>query len=456
MSEEFNRLPPSNPEAERSVLGCMIRDNSTIGDMAAMLCAADFYQDAHQRVFKAILEMWEKGKAVDLVLLADRLKVGNQLEDAGGYTALADLWDAAPTASNSEHYAGIVRDRSIQRQLLAASRKIAADAAEMVGDVHDLVAEAERSILAVADIGVSGNAYDMTTVMAEVYERIDNQYAMRESGTFTRGVPTGWYDLDEITCGLQDSELTIVAARPSVGKTAFGINISYHAAVNLGIPTFFCSLEQSKGELGMRLVSLHSKIDSHKLRTGKLSASDHALIAKSGGDLRKCPLIIDDLQGQDMFKIGAQARRLKARQDIKLVVIDYLQFIEPEKRKGTFNRQEEVSTISRRLKNLSRELKLPVLCLAQVNRKSEDRGDRRPKLSDLRESGAIEQDADVVTLLHRVEEEKFREDGTPIPPAPIQIIEVEVAKNRNGKTGMLLLNFRRETMRFESHEKDHG
>lgn len=438
-------LPPHNAEAERNTLGCMIRNNSCIGDVAALVKSADFYRDANQRIFGEILKLRDRHKPVDAAILADGLVKSGQLEDVGGYPYVAELLESSPTGANAEYYARIVRDRSIQRQLLRVGIEITQEAQKMTGEVQEMLASAEQRVLAIAELGVEGETVTLSEAIDEVYQRIDDRHQQAAEGAFLRGVATGWPDLDEITCGLQNGELIVIAARPSVGKTAFGINLANHAAINLGIPTLFASLEQSNTELTERLVCMRAKVDGHKIRKGRLSANDMQAICTAGDDMRAAPLWWDDSPGQNMLRICANARRLKARKGVRLVIVDYLQLIEPEDRRAP--RQEQVSAVSRRLKHLARELKIPVVAMAQVNRGSENRTDKRPKLSDLRESGAIEQDADVVILLHRPEPEDEN-----APPMPCQQIEVDVAKQRNGPTDRIVLMFRKSIMKFENFD----
>ena len=430
-----NRLPPQNPEAERSVLGSMLRENSVIGDIVQIVRAENFYQDAHQRIFKAIIVLYDKGHPVDLVTLANQLQDEKQIEDIGGYSYLAELWDAAPTAANAEYYARIVREKALTRGLIHVCTEILRDAYDQSRPADEMLGAAEQKILEIAELGVTGKTYTLAETLHEAYDRIDARHQGESLGT--SGLPTGFVDLDEKTAGLQDSELIIVAARPSVGKTAFALNIARHIVIKENQPVFFVSLEQSRIELAERLLCAEAEIDSHKLRTGRLGAGDMDKIVKASGIMRNCNLFFDDSPGQGMLRIAANARRLKLRHGIKLVMIDYLQLIEPDNRRDP--RQEQVANISRRLKHLARELKIPVVALAQVNRSSEDRQDHKPRLSDLRESGSIEQDADTVMLMHRPEDN----EGA---------IEINVAKQRNGPTGEITLTFIKKYMRFRSFE----
>ena len=434
------RLPPQSREAERSVLGSMLRDNGVIPVVVQLLrpSGEDFYADAHQKIFQAIISLNDKGgQPVDIVLLAEELKQRGQVEDVGGYAYLGELWDAAPTAANAEYYAKIVRDRALVRNLIHAGTEILRDAYDQAQPADELLEQAERRILDVAQMGIMGQTITLEEALREAYDRIDANSANEKSIT---GISTGYTDLDEITAGLQNSELVIVAARPSVGKTAFALNITRNIVVEEGPPVFFVSLEQSRIELAERLLCCQARVDSHKLRKGVLSSDDMQKLIEAGGVLRNAKLFIDDTPGQGMLRIAANARRLLLRHHIKLVVIDYLQLIEPENRKDP--RQEQVAQISRRLKFLARELKIPVVALAQVNRSSEDRQDHRPRLADLRESGSIEQDADTVMMLHRPDRyEPGQNEG---------VVEVIIAKQRNGPTGEITLAYIKQFMRFDN------
>jgi replicative DNA helicase len=433
-----DRLPPQNREAERSVLGSMLRDNGIIGDVVQIVRAENFYSDAHQKIYLAIVALYEKAHPADLVTLAEYLREQKQIEDIGGYPYLAELWDAAPTAANAEYYARIVRDKAVVRNLIHASNEILRDAYDQAQPADELLEGAEKKIFDIAQLGVTGQTYTLEQALAEAYDRIDTRH-QRDPMSIS-GLATGFVDLDEKTAGLQNSELVIVAARPSVGKTAFALNLARHMAVEERQPLFFVSLEQSRIELAERLLCSQARVDSHKLRKGHLNAEEMQRLIEAGGTLGKAKLFIDDTPGQGMLRIAANARRLKMRQNIRAVFIDYLQLIEPDNRRD--NRQEQVATISRRLKFLARELQVPVVALAQVNRSSEERQDHRPRLADLRESGSIEQDADTVLLLHRPEMfEPGQHEGT---------VEVLIAKQRNGPTGEITLTYLKQFMRFEN------
>jgi replicative DNA helicase len=432
------RLPPQNLEAERSVLGSMLRDNGMIGDIVQIIRPDNFYTDAHQKIFQAIVALYDKGHPADLVTLAEHLKEQKQIEDIGGYPYLAELWDAAPTAANAEYYARIVRDKAIVRSLIHAGSEILRDAYDQGQPADELLECAERKIFDIAQLGITGQTYTLEQALAEAYDRIDTRH--QGDAMSISGLSTGFVDLDEKTAGLQNSELILVAARPSVGKTAFALNLARHVAVEEKQPLFFVSLEQSRIELAERLLCCQARVDSHKLRKGHLSADEMQRLIEAGGILGKAKLFIDDTPGQGMLRIAANARRLKMRHGIRTMFIDYLQLIEPDNRRD--NRQEQVANISRRLKFLARELQIPVVALAQVNRSSEDRQDHRPRLADLRESGSLEQDSDTVMLLHRPEMyEPGQHEGT---------VEVIIGKQRNGPTGEITLTYIKQFMRFEN------
>lgn len=434
----LDRLPPQNREAEQSVLGSMLRDNSCIDSILQILREEDFYADAHQKIFQTIVQLNDRGgQPVDLVILAEALKQRGWMEDVGSYGYLSELWDAAPTAANAEYYAQIVRDKALVRNLIRAGNEMLSEAYKQTMPADQMIEAAERKILEIAQKGISGQVHTLEQAITDTYDRIDQRVT---GGLMSAsGLPTGFTDLDELTAGLHASELVIIAARPSVGKTAFSLSLTRHLVVEERVPVFFVSLEQSALELAERMLCSHARVDSHRLRKGTLSAEDMEKLIEAGNALRSAKLFIDDTPAQGMLRIAANARRLKRQHDIRLVVIDYLQLIEPDNRRDP--RHEQVAQISRRLKFLAKELEIPVIALAQVNRASEDRQDHRPRLSDLRESGSIEQDADAVLMLHRPDRyEPGQHEG---------IIEVIVAKNRQGPVGEVTLAYVKQYMRFE-------
>jgi replicative DNA helicase len=442
---DVDRLPPHNREAERSMLGSMLRDNLIIPEIVQKVRAEDFYVFGHQKIFEGIASLAvELGKGVDYITLGDWLKEKKYLEDAGGHGYLVDLWDAAPGGvGNARHYADIVRQKSIVRNLIHACNDLSQQAYDQGIAATDLLDSAERRIFEIAEMGLTGETKTLQEAIFEAYQRLD-QRKQRGDAEYS-GIPTGYADLDSLTAGLQNSELVIVAARPSVGKTAFALNVVRHIIVSEQQPVLFVSLEQARVELAERLLCCQARVDSHRLRKGHINADEITMLHEAGDILSQSKLFIDDSPGQTMLRIAANARRLKMRHDLRLVVIDYLQLIDPDNKRDS--RQEQVSAISRRLKFLARELNIPVMALAQVNRSSEDRQDHRPRLSDLRESGAIEQDADTVMLLHR--------PGFNDPANDQGIVEVIVGKQRNGPTGDVTLKYIKQYMRFENFAVEH-
>ena len=339
----------------------MLRDNGVIGDVLQIIREDNFYLDAHRQVFKGIITLYDRGHPVDLVMLAELLKEQKQIENVGGYGYLGELWDAAPTAANAEYYARIVRDKAVVRHLIRASTEILRDSYDQVMPADELLESAERKVLDIAQMGITGQTYTLEEALREAYDRIDKRHTQDEWSI--SGLPTGYIDLDEKTAGLQNSELIIIAARPSVGKTAYALNLARHIAVEDNRPVFFVSLEQSRIELAERLLCCQARVDSHKLRRGHLGSEDMDKLIEAGGILKNAKLFIDDSPGQGMLRIAANARRLKLRHDIKVVFVDYLQLIEPDNRRDS--RQEQVASLSRRLKHLARELQIPVVALAQ-------------------------------------------------------------------------------------------
>ena len=449
MSDSMSdRLPPHNRDAERGVLGGILRDPETLSEVQQLLTVENFYFDAHQKVYQTIQDLTNEHQPIDLVLIHERLNQNKQLEDVGGAAFLADLWESVQTGANVEYHARIVRDTAMVRNLIHASTEILRDAYDRTQSAEEMVSQAERKIMDIAKAGVVGEVGTLTQTIQKVYERIDER---KLRGLAISGVSTGYVDLDTITAGMQKSELVIVAARPSIGKTSFALNMVRNMIIEENIPVLFFSLEQSRIELAERLLCCHARVDSHKIRTGHLNAEDIQKLMDAGDMLRKTSLYIDDTPSRSMLQIAATARRLwkkheKDRGGLGLVVIDYLQLIEPENRRDP--RQEQVAQISRRLKHLARELNIPVIALAQVNRASEDRQDHKPRLADLRESGSIEQDADTCMMLHRPGKYDGAEED--------KVLDVIIAKQRNGPTGEVRLTYLKQYMRFENHQPDVG
>jgi replicative DNA helicase len=445
-----DRLPPHNREAERGVLGGILRDPETLNDVQQLLTGDNFYFDAHQKVFQVFVDLTNDHQPIDLVLTHERLKLNKQLEDVGGPEFLAELWESVQTGANVEYHAKIVRDTAMVRNLIHASTEILRDAYDRTQSADELVSQAERKIMDIAKAGVVGETKTLAEAVNETFNRIDSRTGRADDSLSMSGISTGYVDLDNIMAGLQNSELVIVAARPSIGKTSFALNLVRNVIVEDRLPVLFFSLEQSRIELAERLLCCHARVDSHKIRKGHLNSEDTQKLMDAGDVLRKTRLYIDDTPTRNMLQIAATARRLMKKHDkdggLRMVVIDYLQLIDPENRRDP--RQEQVAQISRRLKHLARELAIPVVALAQVNRTSEDRQDHKPRLADLRESGSIEQDADTCLMLHR----PGKYDGT----QEDNVLEVIVAKQRNGPTGEITLTYLKQYMRYENYIADAG
>jgi replicative DNA helicase len=432
-------MPPHNLGAERAVLGAMLRYPPAAADAAHLLQAEHFYADHHQKIFRAIVFLWHAGKTVDLTTVSERLHQLNQ-DDGDTPAYLGELWDSAPTAVGMEDHAQIVRDRATARMLLHACAEIMRHVGDGRMPSDDALALAEREIFA-----VSAQSRKDAIVLRDAINRARDRIDERVTGARSvRGIPSGWDTLDAITAGLQPAEFTICAARPSTGKTAWAVNLAHHVALEQNVPVLFASLEQQVEELAERFMCLESGTNSHLLRRGYLRHEDTARLISASETLSDVPIYIDDCPQQTMLHISGMARRYRMRHNIGLLIVDYLGLIEPEV--GKQSREREVATISRRLKQLARELKIPVVALAQLNREPEKNKGDRPKLSHLRDSGSQEQDADVVLLLHRpVINEPTRE------PALVEPITVIIAKQRNGPTGEIELSFRKDCMRFESY-----
>ena len=448
-----DRLPPQNRDAERGVLGGILRDPDTLPNVQQLIIVDHFYFDAHQKIYQALCDLSNEGQPLDLVLLHEKLRKNKQLDDVGGVMYLTELWEAVPTGANAEYHANLIRDAALVRGLIHASNEIQRDAYERSQSADELVAQAERKIMDIAKSGMQGEVKSLAEVVGDAFTRLDSRIG--KENLAISGLPTGYVDLDNITAGLQNSELVIIAARPSVGKTAFALNVIRNiitegvAAGNSPVVLFY-SLEMARIELAERLLCCQSRVDSHKVRKGHLNSDDIQKLMDAGDILRRAKLYIDDTPSRTMIQIGATARRLQKKHEkdggLKLIVIDYLQLIEPENRRDP--RQEQVAQISRRLKFLAKEMQIPVIALAQVNRASEDRQDHKPRLSDLRESGSIEQDADTCMMLHRPG--KF--DGAQSD----NILEIIIAKQRNGPTGEITLTWMKEYNRYENYIADVG
>jgi replicative DNA helicase len=434
----FERVPPQNVEAEMAVLGSMLIEEDAISNAVEILDGNSFYREAHAKIFEGIISLYKRNRAVDLVTLSDELKRNGCLDDVGGPEYLAQITSAVPTAVNVEHYAKIVKEKVLLRSLINAATQIAASSYDDQQDVNYLLDRAEQLIFEVATRRAETSFVPLRDIIKSSIENIDNLYQLKSSVT---GLPTGFYDFDQMTAGLQPSDLVIVAGRPSMGKSALVICMAEYVAVVHKSPVAIFSLEMSKEQLVHRMLCSHARVDAHKARTGFLSQSDWPRLTNAAGKLSEASIFIDDTPGIPVLELRAKARRLKSRYNIELVIVDYLQLVQgPGK---VESRQQEISEISRSLKALAKELKVPLIAVSQLSRAVESRDDRKPRLSDLRESGAIEQDADVVVLL-------LREEYYNPTPENSGIADVNIAKQRNGPVGSFNLAFIKELARFEN------
>jgi replicative DNA helicase len=439
----LERPLPQNLEAERSILGAILLDNHALNAAIENLKPEDFFLEQHRRVFNQMIALGENQQAIDLVTLTESLHRVGELESSGGAPYLAALADGMPRVSNVEHYARIVREKALLRNLIHATHNIQQRALEGEDGADTILDNAESSIFALAEDRVKAGLIPVKDIVRDNFERLEKIF--REGKSIT-GVSTGYTELDKLLSGLQPSELLILAARPSQGKTALALNFAENIAIRAGSPVAFFSLEMSKESLLQRLVASVAQIDAHKFRSGHLSREDWRRMTEALGTISSSPLWIDDAGSTSVLEIGAKARRLKREKGLSLVVVDYLQLITGRGRFG--NRQEEVSSISRGLKGLAKELQLPVLVLSQLTRAPE-REERGPQLSDLRESGAIEQDADVVMFIYRPHWAKM--DAA---PEERDQAEIQVAKQRNGPTDKVRFVFRSRLTRFEEAAPD--
>ncbi|MBI5586532.1 MAG: replicative DNA helicase [Deltaproteobacteria bacterium] len=436
--EEALKIPPQNIEAEQSVLGGVLIEPDALSRVLEILRGQDFYRESHQKIFTAMVEMYQKGTPVDLITLSEYLLSRGQMETVGGAAYLASLADAIPSAVNIEVYARIVRDKAVLRRLISLSSEIASQSYRFSGDVEDILDQAEKAIFEITEEKITPHVYPLSEVIKDSFRTIEELYDRKER---VSGVPTGFLNLDQLTSGLQPSDLIIVAGRPSMGKTAFALDIARNAATQAEIPAIIFSLEMSRQQLATRMLCSEARVDAHKLRSGYIGERDWPRLTSAAGILSEAPIFIDDSAAMSVLQMRAKARRLKADRGLGLVVVDYLQLMSG--RAGADRREQEISEISRSLKALAKELHLPVIALSQLNRKVEDRTDKRPVMADLRESGAIEQDADVILFIYRDEmyDENSKQKG---------IAEIIIGKQRNGPCGRVNLAFLNQYTRFEN------
>src|SRR3954470_5233792 len=436
-----DQLPPQNMEAEQAVLGAIFLEPSSLTLASEMLIPEDFYRGAHQRIFNAMLKLNDKGEAIDLVTVTEELAATKLLEDVGGISYLSELAGSVPTAANIEYYAKIVEEKSLLRRLIRTATSIAQDSYTREDEVDALLGEAEKSILEVSQRKSAGSFHQMKDVLVRTYDNIEVMH--NRVGDIT-GIATGFAELDKMTAGFQRNDLIIVGARPSVGKTAFALNIAQNVATKTDEKVAIFSLEMGAEQLVMRMLCAEGNIDAQRLRTGSLTDEDWGKLTMAMGSLSNAGIFIDDSPGVRVQDIRSKCRRLKQEQGLGMILIDYLQLILGSGRSGE-TRQQEVSEISRSLKQLARELKVPVIALSQLSRGVEQRQDKRPMMSDIRESGSIEQDADIVAFL-------YRDDYYDKESENKNIIEIIIAKQRNGPTGTVSLAFVKEYNNFVNLE----
>jgi len=440
----LHTMPPQDLEAEESLLSAVMLDNSTLFDILEKLTPEDFYRTAHQKIFEGIIALFQKNEPIDLVTLTNQLKERGDLEAIGGATFLAKLVDTAPLAVNAPHYANIVHNKSSLRQLIQKANIIAKRCYEDRGNVDDVIDFAEKAVFEISGNKSRQSFYPLSSL---ILQNIDALEERQGNKALITGVPTGYSRLDNLTSGLQKSDLIILAARPSMGKTALALNIARNVAVDANIPVAVFSIEMSREQLSMRLLCSEARIDSSRLRSGFFSREDWVNLTGAAEVLSEAPIYIDDSPDISTMAIRAKARRLKMDKDIGLIIIDYLQLMRSSA--SSERRDLEISEMSRSLKALAKELSLPVMALSQLNRKLEERHDKRPQLSDLRESGALEQDADVVFFIYR-DEVYNRDENNPNKGTA----ELLLKKQRNGPTGDIKLAFLNTYTRFENLAED--
>lgn len=434
----MDRVPPHNREAEQSVIGAIFLDPQALITASEILLADDFYQNAHKKIFETMLRLSDQGKAIDVVTVTEELSAKKELEDVGGLSYLLELANAVPTAANIAHYAKIVEEKALLRRLIRVATKIVEDGYTREDEVEALLGEAEKKMMEVANRKNAGDFKHVKDVLVETFDNIEQLQSRKGDVT---GIPTGFRDLDHITAGFQRNDLIIVAARPSVGKTAFALNVAQSVAVQARENVAIFSLEMGAEQLVMRMLCAEGNIDAQVLRTGALTTEDWGKLTMAMGSLSNSGIFIDDSPGIRVNEIRAKCRRLAQEHGLGMILIDYLQLIQGSGNKPGENRQQEVSDISRSLKGLARELKIPVIALSQLSRGVEQRQDKRPMMSDLRESGSIEQDADIVAFL-------YRDDYYDKESESKNMIEIIIAKQRNGPTGTVTLAFKKEFNKF--------
>ena len=433
--------PPSSIDAEVSVIGSMLVDNDMIDPVSELLTKEDFYNTAHQNIYSAIISVYNDNSTVDLVILKEELSRQSILEKCGGATYLLELCEAVPIAVNAIHHAGIIKEKKVKRDLIAAAVVIQREAYSDSVKADTLLNLAEKKVYDITQRKFNRAATDIDKLLQEAWNYIESLQG--RTGMLT-GVPTGFTDLDEITCGLQKGELIVIAARPSMGKTSFMLNVAENVGMGNKMPVLMFSMEMSALQIAKNMLCSTAEVDAHLMRTGMISDQDWVKLPMAMANLSESPISIDDTPGLGLLEIRAKARRFKSQKNIQLIIIDYLQLMEGN---SAESRQQEITTISRGLKSLARELNIPVVAISQLNRSVEQREGHKPRMSDLRESGAIEQDADVVMLLHR--EDYYDPMKNP------GLVELNIVKQRNGPTGKINLKFLKNMLRFKNHGMSH-
>jgi len=436
MSQMIDRVPPHNNEAEQSVIGAIFLEPQALITAAEVLVPEDFYRMAHQKIFNTMLVLSDKGQAIDVVTVTEELSAKRELEDVGGISYLTEIANSVPTAANIMHYSNIVEEKALLRRLIRVATTIVEDGYTREDEVEALLSEAEKNMMEVSNRKNAGDFKHIKDVLVQTYDNIELLHTQKGDVT---GISSGFTDLDKLTAGFQRNDLIIVAARPSVGKTAFALNVAQNAATS-GQNVAIFSLEMGADQLVMRMLCAEGNIDAQIMRTGALEAEDWRKLTMAMGSLSNTGIYIDDSSGIRVNEIRSKCRRLKQEHGLDMVIIDYMQLISGSGKPGE-NRQQEVSDISRSLKGLARELEIPVIALSQLSRNVEQRVDKRPMLSDLRESGSIEQDADIVSFL-------YREDYYDKETENENMIEIIIAKQRNGPTGTVTLAFAKEYNKF--------
>ena len=437
------RTLPHNLEAEKSVLGAILIHNDAFNHAAELIDARDFFRDAHRRIFDKMISLSERSEAIDLVTLKEELRRSGELDEVGGPAYIASLADGVPRTANVEHYARIVKEKATLRNLIHSANRILADAYQAEEDADLILDGAEKAIFEIAEDRIREGFVPLRDLVQSSFATIEK---LQQHKGLVTGVPTGFVDLDEMTSGLQPSDLVLVAARPSMGKTSFVLNIAQHIGTQTDMIVGFFSLEMSKEQLFMRMLTSEARIDAHRFRSGYLNEKDYGRLSHALGTLAEARVFIDDTASIGVLEMRAKARRLQAEHGLHLLVIDYIQLMQG---RGRFeSRQQELASISRSLKGLAKELKVPIVALSQLSRAPETRSDHRPQLSDLRESGALEQDADLVMFIFR--EEQYRTEDEQPNQAVEGVAEIIVGKQRNGPTGVVKLAFIKEHTRFEN------